>query len=319
MKMSQKDLNPFKYSDSNKRYCTYDYYLKTKFGVKCAKLSLDGGFTCPNKDGTKGVGGCIYCSGKGSGEFTAPGSIKEQIETQKSVYQRKWSNRELKYIAYFQAHTNTYAPVSRLKELYTQALLCEDVIGMSIATRADALPDDVCRLLAEVSEKTFLTVELGLQTSYEHIAQSINRCHTLEEFESGVKKLRELGIRVCVHLINGLPGESEKMMIENARYVSQLDVQGVKIHSLSVLSDSRLGELYMSKGFPIMSKEAYIDTVVSQLEALREDMVIERLTGDPDPRMLIEPRWSVDKVSVLNGIDKLMFARNTYQGKLFRR
>ncbi len=312
--MSQKDVNPFKNSDSNKRYYTYDCFLKRKFGFKCAKLSLDGGFTCPNIDGTKGIGGCIYCSGKGSGEFTASGNITEQIEAQKAVYARKWGNRELKYIAYFQAHTNTYAPIHVLSSLYDQALASSDVVGMSIATRADALPDGVCRLLKEISERTFLTVELGLQTRYEHTARRINRCHTLGEFEEAVAKLREMNIRVCVHLINGLPGEDHEMMLESAKYVSSLDVQGVKIHSLSVLSDSRLGAVYRQEPFYIMSKDEYIATVADQLEILREDIVVERLTGDPDPDKLIEPAWSVDKISVLNGIDKLLYSRNTYQG-----
>ncbi len=312
--MSQKDINPFKNSDSNKRYYTYDHFLKQKFGTKCAKLSLDCGFTCPNIDGTKGTGGCIYCSGKGSGEFTAPGSISEQIETQRAVYLRKWKGKALKYIAYFQAHTNTYASVDILSGLYCQALSAEDVVGISIATRADALPDDVCDLLGELSEKTFLTVELGLQTCHEHIAHSINRCHTLHEFEDAVKRLRNMNIRVCVHLINGLPGEDRKMMVENAEYASSLDIQGVKLHSLSVLSDSRLGYVYKKVPFYIMSRDEYIETVADQLECLRGDIVIERLTGDPDPGKLIEPAWATDKISVLNGIDKILYLRGTYQG-----
>ncbi len=316
--MSQKDVNPFKNSDSNKRYYTYDYFLKKKFGVKCAKLSLDGGLTCPNIDGTKGFGGCVYCSESGSGEFTAKGSIAEQIESQKSVYKRKWSGRELKYIAYFQAHTNTYAPAEKLKALYMQALSCDDIVGISVATRADALPDEVCDLLYEVSQHTFLTVELGLQTCHAKTAELINRCHTLEEFETGVGKLRNRGIRVCVHLINGLPGETEEMMVQSAAYVSGLDIQGVKLHSLSVLSDSRLGKMYEREKFPILTRDEYIRTVVRQLEVIKEDTVAERLTGDPDPHKLIEPAWSVDKVSVLNGIDKLMYSENTYQGKKYR-
>ncbi len=312
--MSQKDINPFKYSDTNKRYHTYDRFLKSKFGFKCAKLSLDGGFTCPNIDGTKGVGGCVYCSALGSGEFTASGSITEQAETQKKVYMRKWNGRRLGYIAYFQAHTNTYAPVDVLSRIYGEALACEGVVGMSIATRADALPDDVCRLLYEISQRTFLTVELGLQSCHEVTAERINRCHTLAEFESAVNKLRDLGIRVCVHLINGLPGEDEEMMIQSAKYVSSLDIQGVKIHSLSVLSDSRLGQMYRERPFYIMSREEYIRTAVSQLRVMRGDIVIERLTGDPEPGKLIVPDWSLDKISVLNGIDKLMYALDTYQG-----
>lgn len=317
--MTQKEINPFEYTDSNKRYYTYDYFMKRKFGMKCAKLSLDGGFTCPNKDGTRGTGGCVYCSSSGSGEFTKKGSIKEQIDAQKSVYERKWGKNKLGYVAYFQANTNTYAPVNVIEKLYCEALDQSGVVGLSIATRADALPDDVCELLGEISEKTFLTVELGLQTCHDEVAEKINRCHTTKEFLCGYEKLRKYGnIRICVHIINGLMWEDEKMMLENAEFVSNIGADGIKIHSLLVLSDSPLGCRYAKVPFRVQSREEYIRTVVKQLELLKPNIVVERLTADPDATKLLAPEWTENKIEILNGIDKLMYAENTYQGRLLR-
>ncbi len=317
--MTQKQTNPFEYTDSNKRYHTYDYFMKRKFGMKCAKLSLDGGFTCPNRDGTRGKGGCVYCSSSGSGEFTQKGSIKEQIAAQKSVYERKWGQNKLGYIAYFQANTNTYAPVNVLERLYCEALEQKDVVGMSVATRADTLPDDVCELLGELSQNTFLTVELGLQTCHDSTAEKINRCHTTKEFLHGYEKLKKYdNIRICVHIINGLMGEDPKMMLENAEFVSNIGADGIKIHSLLVLDDSTLGGEYRRKPFKLQSREEYIKTVVMQLEHISPHIVAERLTADPDPSELLAPEWTKNKIEILNGIDKMMYSENTYQGKLLR-
>ena len=306
--------NPFKYSYNNKRYYALDYFYKNKFGKKIAKISLNGGFTCPNKDGTKGTGGCIYCSKLGSGDYA--GNVKDDIVTQfrniKKIMDKKW--KDTLYVGYFQANSNTYASVDRLKELYEPILKEKDVVGLSIATRCDCLDDDVLDYLDELNKRTYLTIELGLQTMHEKTSILINRCHTLKEFEDGIKKLRDRNIDVVVHIINGLPNETEDMMIETAKYLNKLDIQGIKIHMLHIIKNTKLEEYYNKNPFKILSKDEYIDIVIKQLEYLKEDIVIHRLTGDPDPDELIEPLWTIKKIDVLNGIDKEMSKRNTYQG-----
>ncbi len=304
----------FKYSDTNKRYYTLDYFYKHKFNCKIAKVSLNAGFTCPNKDGTKGIGGCIYCSKLGSGDYA--GNLKDDVVTQfnsiKKVMDNKWKNT--KYIGYFQANTNTYASVDKLKSVYEPILKLDNVVGLAIATRADCLEDDVLDYLNDLNKRTYLTVELGLQTIHEKTSKLINRCHSLKEFEDGVKKLRERNIDVVVHIINGLPNEDEEMMLETVKYLNKLDIQGIKIHMLHIIKDTKLEEYYEKEKFHILSKDEYINIVIKQLELLREDIVIHRLTGDPDPNELIEPKWTIKKIDVLNGIDKEMAKRDTYQG-----
>ena len=307
--------NPFMYSDDNKRYHTLDYYYKHKYNSKVCKISLNAGFSCPNLDGTVGYGGCIYCSKSGSGEFG--GNIKDNLLTQfnevRKIYDKKWPNS--KYIAYFQARTNTYAPVEKLKEIYEPVLKFKNVIGINIATRSDSITDECLEYLAELNSKTNLTIELGLQTIKDETTKLINRCHTLENFEQMVIKLREKNINVVVHIINGLPYETKEDMINTIKYLNKLDIQGVKIHMLSILENTPLKELYLKERFHILTKEEYIDIVISQLEYLREDIVINRITGDPKIEDLIEPKWLTKKFCVLNDIDKEMVRRNTYQGK----
>ncbi len=303
----------FKYSDSNKRYHTLDYFYKHKFNSKVFKVSLNAGFTCPNIDGTKGTGGCIYCS-HGSGDFA--GNPKDDLIKQfneiKDIVSKKWPNS--KYIAYFQANTNTYAPVSELKEKYEAVLNLPNVIGLSIATRADSISDECLDYLTELSKKTYLTVELGLQTIHESTSNLINRCHTLKEFEDMVIKLRKRNINVVVHIINGLPYETKDMMIETVKYLNTLDIQGIKIHMLSIVKDTLLSIMYNKKPFHVLTKEEYVDIVCEQLEYLRPEIVINRITGDPKKEDLIEPNWLVKKFCVLNDIDKEMNKRNIYQG-----
>lgn len=304
----------FLYSLDNKRYHTLNYYYKKKFGMKVVKISLNGGFTCPNIDGTKGFGGCIYCSKTGSGEFG--GDIHDDLVTQfnkiKKVMDHKWPNS--KYIAYFQARTNTYAPVEVLREKYEKVLKLPNVIGLTIATRCDAISEEVLDYLDELNKRTNLTIELGLQTIHEKTAKIINRCHTLEEFDEMVNKLRERKIEVVVHIINGLPYETEKMMLETVRHVNKLDIQGIKIHMLNIVKDTKLHELYMNKPFDMLKRDEYIDIVIKQLELLRKEIVIHRITADPDPDNLVEPKWLLAKRTLINDIDKEMVKRNTYQG-----
>ena len=304
----------FKYSDSNKRYHTLDYFYKHKFGGKVAKISLNAGFTCPNKDGTKGVGGCIYCSKLGSGDYAGKPNktLTEQFYDVKDIMDKKWPNT--RYIGYFQANTNTYAPVSLLKEKYEEILKIPEVIGLNIATRADSITEECLDYLEELNKKTFLNIELGLQTIHESTNKLINRGETLDEFTTMVNKLRSRGINVIVHIINGLPYETKEMMLETVKYVNKLDIQGIKIHMLHVIKDTKLEELYNKEHFHILTREEYVDIVCDELELLREEIVINRITGDPNPKDLIEPTWLIKKFGVLNEIDKEMARRNSYQG-----
>ena len=303
----------FKYSDSNKRYHTLDYFYKHKFNSKVFKVSLDMGLTCPNIDGTVGIGGCIYCK-NGSGDFAGDRKkpLKEQFEEIKNMMLKKWPNS--KYIAYFQSNTNTYAPLDFLKKNFEEVIKYENVVGLSIGTRPDSIKPEVMDYLEDLSKRTYLTVELGLQTIHDKTSKFINRCHTLECFKDCVKELRKRGINVVVHIINGLPYETKEMMIETVKYLNKLDIQGIKIHMLSIVKDTKLNIIYKEKPFHILTKEEYVDIVCEQLEYLREDIVINRITGDPKREDLVEPDWLVKKFCVMNDIDKEMKKRNIYQG-----
>ena len=307
-------MNTFKYSNTNKRYHTLNYFYKNKFNQKVFKVSLNANFSCPNIDGTVGYGGCIYCSKLGSGEFA--GNKEKDIETQfmeiKEKMLRKWPNA--KYIGYFQANTNTYAPVETLRKLHNKILKQEGVIGLNIATRPDAISNDCLDYLEELNKKTYLTIELGLQTTNNNTSKLINRCHSLECFENMVKKLRDKKINVVVHIINGLPHETKEDMLSTVKYLNTLDIQGIKIHMLSILKNTALANLYEKEKFHILTKDEYIDIVISQLELLKPETVIHRITGDPKIEDLIEPFWLTKKFCILNDIDKEMVKRNTYQG-----
>ena len=301
----------FKYSNTNKRYYTLDYYYKKKFGSKVCKINLDANFTCPNIDGTKGFGGCIYCL-NGSSDFKKNVSLLEQFYEKKKNMLNKWPNSKL--IGYFQANTNTYDTVDKLKERYELILKQDGVIGLSIATRADAISDDALDYLCELNRRCYLTIELGLQTIHEDTATLINRCHSLKCFDDMVKKLRDNNISVVVHIINGLPYETKEMMLDTIKHLNKLDIQGIKIHMLSIVKNTKLAKLYQDKPFKILTKDEYIDITCDQLELLNDSIVVHRLTGDPIKEELIEPSWILNKISVLNGIDKELKRRDTYQG-----
>lgn len=310
--------NLFPFSDNNKRYHTLDYFYRNKFQSKVCKISLNAGFSCPNIDGTVGYGGCIYCSKLGSGEFGGKigEALSKQFDEVSKIYQNKWPNA--KYIAYFQARTNTYAPVQRLKEVYEPILERDDIVGINIATRPDSISDECLDYLENIHKRTYLTVELGLQTIHDKTAKLINRCCELSVFLDMVNKLRSRNINVVVHIINGLPYETKEDMIETVKYLNKLDIQGIKIHMLSILKDTPLEVLYEKEKFPILSKEEYIDIVISQLEYLRKEIVIHRITGDPKKEDLIAPDWLLKKFCVLNDIDKEMVRRCSYQGRLIK-
>ena len=307
--------NSFKYSNSNKRYYTLDYYYKEKYGCKISKISLNLGLTCPNKDGSKGVGGCIYCSKLGSGEFG--GDIKEplkkQFDTVKKMMINKWPDS--KFIAYFQANTNTYGDLDYLVKSWNEALSFDNVVGINISTRPDSISKECYEKLEKLNKKTNLIVELGLQTIHENTSKLINRCHTLKEFDDAVEELNKRNIKVLVHIINGLPGESKEDMLDTVRYLNNKPIWGIKIHMLNVLNNTKLYEMYKEKPFHILTREEYVDIVCDQLELLREDIVINRLTADGKLEDLIEPKWIIKKFCVLNEIDKEMVKRDSYQGK----
>lgn len=310
-------MTNFKYSDDNKRYHTWNYHLRHKFGGKVFKVALNAGFTCPNIDGTKGVGGCTYCSSLGSGDFAgdAQQTILEQFNAVKAKMHQKWP--EAKYIPYFQAHTNTYAPADVLRAKFEPVLAQENVVGLSIATRADCLNSDALDYLSELNERTYLIVELGLQSIFDKTGEHINRCHSYAEFLEGYDKLRQRGINTCVHLINGLPGETADMMLESAKAVAALRPHCVKLHLLHILKNTKIAAEYESGGFNLLTLPEYVNIITNQLEVFHEDTVIQRLTGDGGRDSLIGPLWSLKKFVVLNEIDKELLRRDTCQGAKF--
>ena len=301
----------FKYTLDNKRYHTLNYHYTNKFNTRVFKVSLNGGFSCPNIKNGKG---CIFCSSKGSGDFA--GNKEDNLLTQfnniKTMLNNKWP--DTKYIAYFQANTNTYAPVNILKKKFEEVLTFENVVGISIGTRPDAISDDCLEYLKDLNKRTYLTIELGLQSMHDETLKLINRGHDLKCFDECVKKLRDNNINVVVHIINGLPYETKEMMIDTVKHLNKLDIQGIKIHMLHILKNTPLEEFYNNTKFKLLEKEEYVDIVVSQLELLDEKIVIHRLTGDGALNDLIAPLWTIKKVCVLNDIDKLMKKKNTYQG-----
>ena len=303
----------FNYSLDNKRYHTLNYHLKKTFGKKVYKAVIDAGFTCPNIDGSVGFGGCSYCL-SGAGEFTNDSclSVTEQLKSEYERISKKHAHPEL--IAYFQAHTNTYAPIDVLKEKYEEALSFPYVVGLSIATRPDCIDIKTADLLEDFSKKTYLTVELGLQTANDETAKNFNRGYTFDVFLSAYRLLKERKIRVCIHIIDGLLGETKDDMLNTAKKVGKLKPDAVKIHLLHILKGTGYEKEYIKGRLIPLKKDEYIDIVIGQLEYLPQETVIERITGDGSKENLIAPKWSLDKISVLGAIDKEMAQRNTYQG-----
>lgn len=299
----------------DKRYHSLNYFLREKFGEKVFKISLDAGFSCPNRDGTISKGGCIFCSERGSGDFAGDRkfSITNQFNDIKDMMRKKWKSG--KYIAYFQAYTNTYAPVDVLRAKYTEAVEQEGVVALAIATRPDCLSEEVLDLLQEFNNKVYVWVELGLQTSKESTAKFINRGYDLPVFEKAVKDLRDRGIDVVVHTIFGLPKEEKDDMIETIRYLSSKDIQGIKIHLLHLMRDTLMVRLYEDGKMKFMSQEEYIELIGKAISLLPPGVVVHRVTGDAPRDLLIEPQWSLKKWEVLNAIDKYLEDNDIYQGK----
>ncbi len=308
--------SPFIFSDDNKRYHTLNFYNKTHYGRKVYKAVIDCGLTCPNIDGTKGNGGCIFCDG-GSGYFThGEADIPEQLRLEKERICGKYGE-SARFIAYFQANSNTYAPAGRLRNIYYSVLKQPNVCGISIGTRADCLSDDIMELLAELNTHTNLTVELGMQSCHDSTIKLINRCYSHEEFCEGFNRLKTSGIRTCIHIINGLPHETPEMMIKTAEEASRLAPDAVKLQMLHVIKGTVLADMYAKNEFELLTREDYIDIIAMQLELLPPETVIERITGDGDKSKLIAPIWSADKIAVLGGIDKKLAWLDTWQGRKY--
>lgn len=298
----------------DKRYYSLNFFLREKFNTKVFKISLDAGFSCPNRDGLISKGGCIFCSERGSGDFAGDRcfSIHRQFEDIKKMMSKKW--KEGKYIAYFQAYTNTYAPCKVLQDKYDEAVNEENVVALAVATRPDCLPEEVLKLLESYSRRLHTWVELGLQTSSDRTAKIINRGYDKAVFENAVKELRKRNIDVVVHIIFGLPGEGKEDMLNTVRYVSNLDIQGVKIHLLHLMKGTPLVKLYETGKLKLLEQDEYIDTICTAVSMLPQNIVIHRLTGDAPRDLLIGPEWSLKKWEILNQIDAELKRRNTYQG-----
>lgn len=302
----------------DKRFHTWNYEMHEQLGGKVFKVTLDAGFTCPNRDGSIAKGGCTFCSARGSGDFA--GSRRDDLVTQfnkiRDRQHQKWQNAQ--YIGYFQAYTNTYAPVEELREYYEVILQQPGVVGLSIATRPDCLPDDVVDYLAELNERTYLWVEMGLQTVHESTSELINRAHDTACYLDAVKRLRERGIRVCAHIIYGLPQETHEMMLDTGRAVAKMDVQGIKIHLLHLMRKTPMVRQYEAGLLQFLEQDEYVKLIVDTLEFLPPEMIVHRLTGDAPRDLLIGPMWSMNKWSVLNAFDDELTRRNTWQGKLWQ-
>ncbi len=310
--------NPFEYSSDNKRYLTQNYYLQKRFGKKVIKLSLNCGFSCPNRDGLKGSGGCTYCSSDLSGDYAGnpAHSVLRQLEEQKELMSSKWHDGY--YIPYFQAGSNTYAPVGTLRKLFYTALEFENTVGLAVATRADCINDECLDLLSELSEKTYLVVELGLQTIHDVTANHINRCHSYAEFLETYRRLTDRNINVCIHIINGLPLETPEMMMQTASEISRLKPHSLKIHMLHIIKNTDMYREYLEKPFHVLNLEEYIEIVCNQLEILPPETIIQRVTGDGKKETLFMPEWTLKKFVVMNEIDKEMKRRNSWQGKKYK-
>lgn len=299
-----------------KRYHTLNHFLREKFGDKVFKISLDAGFTCPNRDGRISTGGCAFCSPRGSGDFAGTANdLVEQFHEVKSMMNKKW--KAGRYIAYFQAYTNTYADVGILRERYYSILDQKDVVGIAIATRPDCLPAEVLDLLEEINGRTYLWVELGLQTIHENTAKHMNMGYGPDAYIASVRELKKRNIEVVTHGILGLPGENKQQMLQTVDFIANTGTQGIKLHLLHLLKDTRLVEMYQRGEFKLMSMEDYVETVVDCIERIPESMVIHRITGDGPRDTLIGPEWSLKKFEVINAIEHLLMDRDTWQGKKY--
>ncbi len=295
-------------------YRTLSSALRERFGCRVRKITVDAGLTCPNRDGTSGTGGCIYCNEKGSGTGAGSNgvSITEQLETAKEFLGKRYKAK--KFIAYFQSFSNTYAPLETLRKLYREAMAVDDVVGLSIGTRPDCVGDDVLDMIAELGKDTYITIEYGLQSIHDRTLKLINRGHTSDVFRDAVIRTRKRGIDVCVHIIFGLPGESSEDMLSTVQALAGMDIQAIKIHLCYVIRGTALHEMYKSGKYVPMTREEYIDIVCESIAMLPRDVIIHRLTGDPHPEELITPEWALEKQKNLQMIREVLNSRGIHQG-----
>lgn len=296
------------------RYNHLNTYLKEKFGERTLKICIDAGFTCPNRDGTKGVGGCIFCGERGSGEHLKTIDIASQVENHLASYRGMRAN---KFIVYFQNFTNTYDSIENLKKKYDSALIDERIVGIQIATRPDCINEEIARLLFSYTDKYSVCVELGLQTSNENTGKVINRCYTNEDFINAVTILRKYNLEIVTHIMVGLPGETHKDIVNSVNFVNNLDIQGLKIHSTYVTNDTRLNEMYENNQYSPITLEYYLDELCYIITHLRKDIILHRISGDAPKDMLVAPSWNSHKKLVLNGIDKILREKDLYQGMYY--
>lgn len=307
--------NPFPYSHDNKRYYTINHYFKTKYKQKVAKIPLNAGFTCPNRDGTKGIGGCTFCSGLGSGDSIL--GFRQSLETQYKLglerMQKKWPN--CLGFAYFQAFSNTYATLDELVSIYSPFYKRDDVKGICIATRPDCIDNDMINYFEKQAQKKETWIEFGLQSVHEKTMEACNRQHTTQALWNVLDKIKDTPIKVCVHIMNGLPGESKEDMLETVRQLSSHPFDAIKIHMLHLIKGTQMAKEYEANPFHLLSREEYVEVVVRQLELLPSHIIVERVTGDGLAKDLIAPLWTIKKTIVANEIDKLMAKENTWQSK----
>ena len=296
------------------RYNHLNSYLKEKFGERTLKICVDAGFTCPNRDGTKGVGGCIFCGERGSGEHLKNIDIAEQVKKHLESYRGERAN---KFIVYFQNFTNTYDTIENLKKKYDSALVDDRIVGIQIATRPDCVNEDVAKLLSSYSNKYYVCVELGLQTVNETTGKLINRCYTNEDFVKAVDVLRKYNIDIVTHIMVGLPGESHEDIVLDVNFINKLDIQGLKIHSTYVINDTKLNKMYEEGIYSPISLEYYLDELCYIITHIRKDIILHRISGDAPKDMLVAPSWNSHKKLVLNGIDKILRERDLYQGMYY--
>lgn len=309
--------NCFKYSFNEKRYHTFNYYLKTKYNCKVSKVILDAGFTCPNRDGSKSVGGCIFCSGKGSGDsnISLSNDLLKQYQDNKKVMDNKWPNGL--YIPYFQSFSNTYGPLEKIKKMLEPFIYMDKVCEISIATRCDCLNQDILDYLNSLTFIKPIWLEIGLQSSNDNTGKLINRAHSFNDFVEALDRINNTNIKTCVHVMNGIPCETKDDMLQTIKDINHLKFDAIKIHMLHVLKGTKLGNDYLNNPFELISRDEYIELVVKQLELLKPEVVVERLTGDPLKQDLLCPDWITNKTTILNDIDKLMRKLDTYQGSKY--
>ena len=307
--------NPFPYSLDNKRYHTWNYYLRNKYQTKVAKVPLNVGFTCPNRDGKLGYGGCDFCSANGAGDFPIDieGDLQKQFTQRYQIMKNKWP--DCLAMAYFQAFTNTYAPIAKLRDIFQPFVDDDNIVAICIGTRSDCIDDECFNYLSEISLKKDIWIELGLQSVHDETTNALNCQHTYQQFLDVIKRLAKTNCKICVHLLNGLPNETAEMMVESAREIGKLPIQALKIHMLHLVSGSKLAQKYEQEPWDLLSKDEYISIVVKQLEYIPANVVIQRLTGDGLSDLLVAPEWTVKKTIVLNDIDKEMKKQDTWQGK----